>query len=134
MNSITLPQINIPGIQSNSKMLSAYNHSPAYQDSTVETTIELLFPTVRYIIDREMDQLRRDNPAFDTEKIQTMWQSMDPEMRSLAIETMKIYSRYTWQFMNCIRPGNWTTNIHELERIIIDYNENNKFNLGGRVL
>jgi len=129
--------VEIPGVQSNSLLLNVYDPNQGRQvhgsygtssDVRIEPSSVMVGMLVNMIIAREMDQLRRDNPGFDVHKIQQMWQSGDSEMKNLAINTMKVYTKYTYRIMMYIENSK-----DSLECIIEEYQENNKFNLGGVV-
>jgi hypothetical protein len=79
------------------------------------------------IIEREMIELRKDNPDFDPEKLQEMLYGGNPEMKELALVTLEGKTKYTGKLLREIlggRYGDW---------IVTDYINNNKLNITGRI-
>lgn len=115
-------EIYLPGIACGDG-LHVENSTGSYQDHKIDLSPEIVEMLSYIIIQREMDQIRREHPEVDLQRIQEMLDSGDVEMRNLGYSTLQQYTIYTYKLMIL-------TNKYS---VIQDYLRSNRYNIGGKV-
>lgn len=111
---------------------------PGSGDIQIRIAPALIHKQAIDIVRAEIQQALKDNPGIDIQKIQHMITSQDIEMRELGYTLLNRYTRYSGDIQKYLwnNKGNESGEygIQELENIIYDYVERNKFNITGRII
>jgi len=126
MRTISIPSITIPDIEVDGMGLQVISGTP-YSNSVISISIDAIKFQCVFIVREEMTIMRKNayETMIDYERLQSMVDSADMEMRNLAYLTLDKYTRYSSRIIEAIRTGDRFL----LELLIKEYIDNNDRNI-----